>query len=302
MTRTPGAGGDLFFVHSGYSWYIPYAIEAAIRNSGMRVHFVGDRFACRVAKALGAKVYLAEEHNQRAVEFGKIYRHHSSLGVSFERICIERWFTLHDVAAAHGVERFVYADTDILIVDGLPPYVQKTEPFGLMFDGVSAHLCFVNRRDALERLCDFVEDVYRDQAWEPRMEAVFAGKLAEFGGGGVSDMTMFQWFREKHPDVLGTYDEVFGVNPFDGSLCEFVGFEADEAGFKKLAWNGKTPIATLSDGRTVALATLHHQGHAKALLKGNARRLGVVSAFQRMSAGLLDFTYRASRRLRLVKC
>ncbi|QDT55843.1 hypothetical protein Pan44_38910 [Caulifigura coniformis] len=301
MTDTTDSGGDLFFVHSGYSWYIPYAIETAIRNSGMRVHFVGDRFACQVAKALGARTYLAGEYSRRATEFGKIYRHHSSLGVSFERICIERWFTLHEVAAAHGFERFVYADTDILVVDNLPPYVQKTASFGLMFDGVSAHLCFVNRREALRQLCDFVEEVYRDREWEPRMEAVFAGKMAEYGGGGVSDMTMFQWFREKHPDVLGTYDEVFGVNPFDGSLFEFVGFEADEKGFKKLGWNGRTPSATMSDGQSVTLATLHHQGHAKTLLKDNARRLGSVTAFQRMSAELLDFTYRASRRLRLVK-
>jgi hypothetical protein len=90
--------------------------------------------------------------------------------------------------------------------------------------------------------------------------------VADCGDGGISDMTLFHWSQKTHPEVLGDSPAIFGDSPFDVSLEEVCGFQADDDGFKRLVWENRSPSAVGGDGRLIALASLHHQGRLKTRL------------------------------------
>ncbi len=98
-------------------------------------------------------------------------------------------------------------------------------------------------------------------------------RVADWGGGGVSDMTLFHWFHKAHAKLLGDSPAIVGDSPFDVSLEEVRGFQPDKDGFKRLVWENRSPSAVGDDGRLIALASLHHQGRGKTRLGQNAGAL-----------------------------
>ena len=264
----------LIYIHKGHSWYVPLALCNGRRFAVGDVHYLGDRFGCAVARACGVATWNLHDYRRRADRFAAIYRHHSELGADFEIFCIQRWFMLADFMEARGLDSCIYLDTDILLTQNIELERERTLEFGLTYTGYSAHLCCVNRLSALKQFCDWIMELYADPASEERMEQWHRGMTQDGGGGGVSDMTLFHWFQKDHPEILGDYPTIFGDSPFDVSLEETRGFQADEEGFKRLVWENGRPSAVGDDGRLIRLASLHHQGRGKARLTQNAAALG----------------------------
>ncbi len=266
---------DLVYIHKGYSWYVPLALLNGRKFGAGKVHFIGNTYGCWVARRFGAQTWPIERFRKAADEFARIYRHHSELGVGFELFCIQRWFILAEFMAACGLDACTYLDTDVLLTRNVDVEQTRTVKFGLTYTGYSAHVCFVNRLAALQRLCSFITALYADPPAEERMQQWHRQMVANCGGGGVSDMTFFHWFQKDHPDVLGDYSGIFEDSPFDVSLEEVRGFQSDADGFKRLVWTNGLPFAIATNGRKIELATLHHQGRGKCRLKKHAGRLGV---------------------------
>lgn len=270
----------LIYIHKGYSWYVPLALLNGKRFSSGKIIYLAGSYGCWVARLLGVQSCRVDDYRRSADAFGKIYRHHSSLGHEFELFCIQRWFILAEFLEAKQMESCIYLDTDVQLTKSLSSVVAQTRKFGLTFTGYSAHVCLVNHLDAIKQLCQFIMELYSDPASETKFREWHQKMVKETGSGGVSDMTLFYWFQKTYPEVLGDYPSIFGDSPIDVSLEEIRGFESDKNGFKKLVWKGGVPSAVTSHGCSVELSALHHQGRGKKLMSSNAARLG-IGYFQR---------------------
>lgn len=286
----------LIYIHKGYSWYAPLALCNGRRFANSEVYYLGDRFGCAVARACGANAWSLNDFRSGADRFAKIYHHHSELGFDFELFCIQRWFILADFMEAKGLESCIYLDTDILLTKNIAEEQASTLGFGLVYAGYSAHLCCVNQVSALRQLCNYIIDLYLNPLAEKRMIDWHREVVADCGSSGVADMTLFHWFQKDYPEVLGDYPAIFGDSPFDVSLEEICGFQADENGFKRLVWANGRPSAVAVDGRLIPLASLHHQGRGKVRLSQNAASLGSLSFLQTVLGKNLDVFYRAWRK------
>jgi hypothetical protein len=245
---------------------------------------------------VGVGAWNLRDFRQGADSFAAIYCHYSSLEADFELFCIQRWFILADFMAAKGLESCVYLDTDILLTENIEEKKARTLDFGLTYSGYSAHLCCVNRLHALQQFCDWITALYSDPTSEERLIEWHRNMVADWGGGGVSDMTLFHWFQKAHPEVLGDYPAIFGDSPFDVSLEEVCCFQADEEGFKRLVWADGRPSAVADDGHLIPLASLHHQGRGKARLSQNAASLGGNAQLHTVLGKGPEIFYRVGRK------
>ena len=292
----------LIYIHQGYSWYIPVCLDNARHFHSGDIVFIGDAFAGKVSRLHGVEYARLSGFLEGARAFQPHYRHHSSLGADFELFCIQRWFILRDFMRARGLSACVYLDTDILLTTDLTPYVAETRDFGLTFTGYSAHICFVNRLEALERFCDFVVSVYTSEDWAGRLTAWQKKMVAEIGAGGVSDMTLFYWFQREHPRLVGDYDSIFNPSPFDVSLDDPKGWVSDTNGYKQIHWDGATPHGIRGkDGKRIPFAILHHQGTSKSLLFDNAQKILGGKPRLAFETKLLHALYRAGSKVGLLR-
>jgi len=271
---------------------VPLALLNGKSAYAKNIYYLGGRYGCLVARLLGVKAYPMNHYLGAADAFGKIYRHHSDLSHDFELFCIQRWFILMEFLESRQLEECIYLDTDVLLTRSLDAEMAQTRQFGLTFTGYSAHVCFVNRLDAIKQFCQYIMDFYADPASESRFREWHQKMVKESGSGGVSDMTLFYWFQKEHPDVLGDYPAIFGDSPIDVSLEEIRGFESDENGFKKLVWKRGIPSAITTEGASFELSALHHQGRSKQLMRSNGALMG-IGFFQTEIVGpVLSILYR----------
>ena len=292
----------LIYIHNGYSWYVPIALINGKSKSGNNVYYLGGRYGCFVARLLGVKAYPINHYLKAANAFAKIYRHHSNLSFDFELFCIQRWFILWEFLESQKINSCIYIDTDVLLTRSLEAEVEQTSQFGLTFTGYSAHVCFVNRLDAIKQFCQYIMDLYADPASEAKFREWHQKMIIETGSGGVSDMTLFYWFQKEYPDLLGDYPAIFGNSSVDVSLEEIQGFKFDKNGFKNLHWNNKKPSAITDDGRLLELSTIHHQGRSKRIMKENARKLGFSYFYLTFMTPFFSNTYRClSKILKIAK-
>ena len=291
----------LIYIHKGYSWYVLLALLNGKSAYGENIYYLGGRYGCLVARLLGVKAYPMSHYLGAADAFGEIYRHHSDLSHDFELFCIQRWFILAEFLESRKLESCIYLDTDVLLTRNFDAEVAQTLQFGLTYTGYSAHVCFVNRLDAIKQICQYIMDLYADTASEFRFREWHQKMINETGSGGVSDMTLFYWFQKEHPDVLGDYPAIFVNSPIDVSLEEIRGFKSDEEGFKKLLWRGGVPSATADNGKLIQLSCLHHQGRAKKLLFDNAKKLGIGFTSRRILTPVLDIAYRLIKTISTLK-
>jgi hypothetical protein len=285
-------------VHKGYSWYLPITFSNAKKICGGNLYFIGDSFSCMIARLFGIESFPIHEYSNDSELFAKIYIHYSSLGEDFELFCIQRWFILAEFLNKQKLNSCLYTDTDVLIIRHLDKEQKACLAYELTYTGTSAHVCFINGREALTRFCQFVRDTYIDPKSVFKMNQYFLKKIEDNAGGGVSDMTLFQWYQKEHPDRLGSYSEIFEDSPFDETLDECDGFKRDKDGFKLLEWKNNQPNAYLLNGRKIPLATLHHQGRAKSIIKENANKVGVGLIITSVASPMFFFLYRIIRKLK----
>ncbi len=266
---------DFIYIHKGYSWYVPLAIQNGKTFCRGEVHYLGDTYGCMIASCFGAKTGKISDYEIFARQFATFYRHYSTLGQEFELFCIQRWFILRDYMKSQGIKQAVYLDTDILVCESLDPFIEKFKGYGMTFSGYSAHLNFILDWSILDDFCRFVTELYSDSKNLPQLDQWYQKMLLNAGAGGVSDMTLFYWFHEKYPEKIARYQDFFEYSPFDGSLDDLRECEGDENGLKKIYWEANSAHVTLkTNQKKIKLATLHHQGRGKKVLHSNVLALG----------------------------
>ena len=289
----------IVYIHKGYSWYLPIALQNGVQfHDRENVWLLGDPFANAIAKKLGVNTALISDFMEGAHAFEKDYVHESSLGVAFELFCIQRWFILLEFMQSRNLNTCIHLDSDILLTQTLELYRQQLQEWPMTFTGYSAHINFINDRAGLEQFCSFVKTFYRDPSNATKRAKWRQEIQRTSGSGGVSDMTLFYWFKEAFPRMIGDYRSIFGDSPFDVSLENVEGFVKEKNGFKKLFWKKEVPYAVKKDGSHVELACLHHQGPTKKLLSAHAIRLHQNPLMIWLVFPLLGLFYKALAKFR----
>jgi hypothetical protein len=259
----------IVFVHRSNSEHLQYSLaQAKHSNPDSTVFLLGDA---------SNDVYDFVDHRDlrdyfgSAAGLGKIYKHYSTHGVEFELICFQRWFILRDFLVAHGLDRCLYLDSDVMLYTDVTNDARKFDEFDftLCWDAVGC-VFFLNRLQGLEQFCEFVTDIYskKEKYQYDRMVSHFAVRTKHGLPGGACDMTAFQFFREINFGQVGEASRVIDGSVYDPNInMPNPGFVMDHE-VKKITWRDRQPYGTyVRTGQEVRFNSLHFNGSAKRLMR-----------------------------------
>lgn len=288
----------LILIHKGYSEYLPAALYNARRNFNGKVFLIGDGLSGLLAGFFNIEAYSVVKFSKEADEFEKIYSHHSTLGREFELFCMQRWFILHAFLKSTGLSSCVCMDTDNLITGNFHESIGRFDERKIYFTGTSAHVCLIRDRNALRQFLDYVIDVYSERENEKTLGSWYDHMIQTYGAGGVSDMTLFQWFLRDHPATIGRFSDGGKGVYVEESLSETDGFKVSSRGFKELYWVDRIPHVKTVDDFKLECINLHHQGRAKRVLWENLQMLHGNLLHLTITSSVVWFSYRLVRYLK----
>jgi hypothetical protein len=258
----------VIFIHQGDSEHLTYSLAQAKKaNPDSTVYLLGDasnnKYAC-------VDHYKFADYFTAAAQFGRLYKHYSTHSVSFELICFQRWFILKEFLTAHKLDECVYLDSDVLLYANVTDDMAKFSRFDftLCWHTIGC-VVFLNHLQGLERLCQFMMDIYagKDKYHFDQMVAHFAVRRHNQLSGGACDMTALQLYNELHFGRVGEASHIIDGSVYDPNInTPHPGFEM-ENNIKRITWQNHYPCGTyLPTGETVRFNSLHFNGHAKSLM------------------------------------
>ncbi|MEO8256929.1 MAG: hypothetical protein ABI868_06240 [Acidobacteriota bacterium] len=264
----PGGAIPIVFIHQSNSEHLTYSLAQARKsNPNSTVFLLGDDSNDGYP---GVEHHRLSDYSVGAAQFEEVYTHYSTHSVSFELVCFQRWFILRDFLAARQIEQCVYLDSDVLLYADVSEDISKFRRFDftLCWNTIGC-VFFLNRLDGLERLCQFMLDLYtrKDPYLYDRMVAHFASRQKNHLPGGTCDMTALQFYNELNFGRIGEASYIIDGSVYDPNInMPHPGFEMED-GIKKITWHGEHPYGTyLPTGESIRFNSLHFNGQAKALM------------------------------------
>ena len=252
----------LVFIHHRNSPYLAFTLAQARRWSPTSpIYLIGDD------TNVGVNPFIHHVNMSRyrssAEAFKSVYRHFSPNGESYEQFCFVRWFYLRDFLRESGIDRCVHVDSDVLLYVDVNR--EQTNWYGYdltLVRGYCAGNMFVNRRAAIEDLCDLTWDLYAASGAQDRLAAIYAQRQKT--GEGISDMVPLKMLYDARRDRVA---EMTGLRPngswWDANIHLPEGFETAD-GRKRVAFReGRAYCRHLATGQDVRFNCLHFQGGAK---------------------------------------
>ena len=268
----------IVFIHSGHSWYLPYALkQARFANPSAEVVIIGDPCAGTGAKHCP----ISAVSSPGAEAFRASYRHMSTNSQHFEMLCWLRWFYLLEYMKTSGRRAVFHMDSDVLMHSSVGEidrthgsalcdvaYLIPDQRFESLNWTASAHMSYWTV-EVLEAFCAFILrsfqpgellDQYR-QKWHHHTENDVAG--------GVCDMTTLYLFARAQGGDVANLSRVMNQSVFDDNVS-LGGNHADgkylmEDGIKRIHFAGSAAYFTTSDDAQSAVKAhaIHFQGAAK---------------------------------------
>jgi len=259
---------NIIFIHRGKCNYLRSSLACARRsNPEANIFLIDDNGNCPFDSI---KHYNINDYSDSAKEFAKKYQHFSSNPFDFELFCIQRWFILLDFVKINGLENFFYADSDVLIFSNLTSEWPKFSNFSFtLSEGSSGHNSFWNSPKILDDFCNFVMNIYsqKDKIGYKNIVDFWKNYQLSNKAGGVCDMTLFRFYKERCPGIVGetaiiindsTYDDNFSSGIQNG-----VRYKMSIFGTKKIYWKSDEPYGKDNFGKLIKFNTLHFQGDKK---------------------------------------
>jgi hypothetical protein len=269
----------MVFIHHRNSTYLPFTLaQARLASPASPLVLIGDQTNDVFPYATHVDM---NRYNAGALDFQKVYRHMSPNGEPYELFCFMRWFILRDFCRAHQVEQLIHVDSDVLLYCDVNCERDNWAGYDLtLVRGVCAGNMFVNRRAAIEELCETITGLYTGPA--DRLEALYARRRET--GEGISDMVALKLYYDANRDRVA---EMTGLQPdgtwWDANIHLSEGFEMRD-GRKHVRFINRLPHARhLDTGQDVRFKCLHFQGVAKrhiepAYRQGAPTTLAVIAA------------------------
>lgn len=255
----------IIFFHNGNAEYLKYSLkQARYFNPDSVIYLLGDKKNNRYPFVTHV---LASKYQQATNEFAHVYKHRSPNSENYELNCFLRWFYIRDFCKDQGIDEFMYLDSDVLLFQDF----SKLTPF---FKGYKiANTCdwtgmpavtWFRDQQVLGDFCNFLIYAYTDNNAIAKLESWYETSLVDpVMLGGISDMVLFHFYFQEHPDKTLKIDLVNNEIAVDVSINREDGYEM-ENGMKKIYWQDNLPYAkNLSTGKLVRFAALHYQGYAK---------------------------------------
>ncbi|GEM_PF-2297819 len=190
----------------------------------------------------------------------KHYRHLSPNTIEFERFCIERWFLVHQAMKKNHWNQCWVFDSDTILFNDFNLLAPQYSDHAITINQHSPHATLIHCQSALGDFCDWVLDLYINQAHRINE---FRQDLG-WGVQGISDMTLLTEFGKQHgnlgdnslPSPLGMIDNNISM-PQDMKFA---------AGKKEIQWIDGQPWCETRDGQLIKMNLLHFQGPAKSMM------------------------------------
>lgn len=209
------------------------------------------------------------DYDYNAKEFAKIYRHYHTINpYQNELFCFQRWFIIRDFMVASDIKKCLCLDSDVMLYANLTEEEKKFAEFDLTLSReFSPHCVFVNSLSALEKFCKFVVALYSDSSLLKGLEQTLQECIQNKVYGGVSDMTVFNVFKETKECNIGEISTIIEGSTYDHNMNFSEGFEMCN-GVKKIYFlEGQFFGKHISSGQDIKFNALHFQGKAKKLMK-----------------------------------
>jgi hypothetical protein len=259
----PGATDPLpiVFLHYRNSTYLPFTLgQAKLWSMASPIFLIGDQTNNLFPYVTHVNM---RDYSRQADEFRKVYRHMSPNGLPYELFCFLRWFMLRDFMRAHGLERLVHLDSDVLIYVDVNQEQANWRDYELsLVRGVCAGNMFANGRRGIDGLCDVIWDLFAGPGSNQRLEALYAERQKT--QEGISDMVPLKLYYDAHRDRVA---EMTGLRPdgsyWDANIHLSEGFEMSD-GRKLARFVDHIPYCRhIETARDVRFNCLHFQGVAK---------------------------------------
>ncbi len=251
----------IVFIHYGNSDYLPFTLgQAKLWSMASPIVLIGDKTNNLFPFVTHVNM---NSYGRQAAEFQKIYKHMSPNGAPYELFCFVRWFLLRDFMKAHGLQRIVHVDSDVLMYVDVNKEQENWRDYELtLVNGVCAGNMFVNGLKGMEGLCDVIWDLYAGADSAQRLAEIYAWRQKT--NEGISDMVALKAYYDANRAKVA---EMTGIQPdgsyWDANIHLSEGFELFD-GRKVARFVDRVPYCRrLDTGRSVRFKGLHFQGVAK---------------------------------------
>jgi hypothetical protein len=230
----------IILIHKGDSPYLAYAIaQAKSSNPDSRIILLGDKSNSYL---LGVEHFEYQKYFSEAKEFSELYKYEYSPNYQYEwqLFCHQRHFILKDFCQIHGINKFVYIDSDVMIYENVDKYFQKYKNYSLTLVcenpasySAGAWFSIVQDLDIICNLCKTYQNLFSDSGKESR---------AKLNQEIINDTIGLYLLMEGNPKkVKNMYsfedqDYVMHVSMEWDNRFEYDGK------FLKVLWKGKTPF------------------------------------------------------------
>ncbi len=284
----------IVFLHAGASEYLPLSIDQARRtNPASRVILIGDESNKNFT---AAEHFMLREFWDEAHSFSGVYEHMNPNRYASELFCFQRWFVLNRFLAALQIPACFHSDSDVLLfadVSALQEFYGD-RPIAVN-RGQSPHSSYINDAAVLQSFTDFIWDHYRSPAGKAALKHRLQTVIVR---GGICDMTLFELFLEKHPELVGDTYEVRGGGFFDHNVRMSDGYEVGRHNFKRIYWRQGLPHAReIESGQLLRMYAIHFCGASKSHLKSIYYRKKLSIPHLVHEAGLMRSRFRRLGRL-----
>ncbi len=262
----------IIFIHQGWDRYLETALLQARRsNPDAPIFLLGGH---KPGGFEGVTSVEDAEIFESAAAFAPFYRHLSAHAVHFELFCLQRWFILSAFLQREKIPRCFVLDSDVLLFTDVTQDAARFSQFDLTHLSPAGPLNgFVNSPETLAGFCDFITKFYTHDI--EHWTHWFADFRARGGAGGITDMMVFQEFRQQfhrqfcsEPPRFADLTSIRDGTAYDHNINVSDGYQM-KIRRKKLRWKDGFPHAFhLESGRWIRFHSLHFQGHAKPLMRG----------------------------------
>ncbi len=156
----------IIVIHNGNQEYLNICLkQAKFSNPSSRIILLGDSKAEKIAKKNDfVEFYRVCDYFNDASEFAKYYKHFSVNLYKFELFCIQRWFVINEFIRKNNIDNFIHLDSDVLLYTDFEKENAKNalNEFDMTITSISGHTSFFNNQAALQKFCDFVLDLYKN--------------------------------------------------------------------------------------------------------------------------------------------
>ncbi|MCR4925245.1 MAG: hypothetical protein K5917_03035 [Clostridiales bacterium] len=265
----------IIFTHTKNSLYLQLALLQAKKSCKENICLIGDSSNdASFVKHYNISDY---DHSDLCLDFEKNYKHFSPNPYGYEFFCYKRWFVALDFLQKNNLSECFCADSDVLIYDdlnSLKVFFDNKNGSGRDFSVIrftgefAGPQCCYFTREALERYCNFILTMYRDEF--PKLKTIYDGFKSKGYECGLSDMVLLAEFCKANPGKYMDFDYSTDRDfCFDENFGISYGFECGRKGKKLLMKNGIPFVKRLDSEKSVKFFMLHFQGDNKLFMNKN---------------------------------